>query len=433
MRFGLLMLPTVPGTLEERERLRPIAAHNERWQMMLKQIVEFARMAEDLGVEMVAFPEHHLHTEGLEVGSVPQLHLYVAMNTNHLRVGPIGYVLPGWNPLRLAIEIGWLDQFTKGRTFVGFARGYQHRWLNQMGQKLHVSATTSDQSEIDKTNRKVFEEVFQILKLAWGDEPFSFKGEYYEYPYPYETGTPWPPHKWTEQYGAPGEVENGNVKKIFVVPKPYQRPHPPLFQAFSVSDETIVWCAKQGIIPMTLITHPDAMARVAKLFQDESAKAGRKLELGQRIGVLRQIYFGQNKEETLSAGRDGHRRRRVRQVLGPLRILRGLPAARRRGEMAARQGVGAAERMDHRSDGQGALPVHGIGVRRPAQDGRPGGGGQSGILLLELRSGDDSDGRDEGSVADVRREDHAALQVERPGLCCWRGAGAFDPAPFLYS
>jgi alkanesulfonate monooxygenase SsuD/methylene tetrahydromethanopterin reductase-like flavin-dependent oxidoreductase (luciferase family) len=74
MRFGLLMLPTVPGTLEERERLRPIAAHNERWQMMLKQIVEYARMAEDLGVEMVAFPEHHLHTEGLEVGSVPSLH-----------------------------------------------------------------------------------------------------------------------------------------------------------------------------------------------------------------------------------------------------------------------------------------------------------------------------------------------------------------------
>ena len=144
----------------------------------------------------------------------------------------------------------------------------------------------------------MFEEVFQILKLAWGDEPFSFKGEYYEYPYPYESGTPWPPHKWTEQYGAPGEIVDGKVKKIFVVPKPYQRPHPPLFQAFSVSDETIVWCAKQGIIPMTLITHPDAMARVAKLFQDESAKAGRKLELGQRIGVLRQIYFGQNKEET---------------------------------------------------------------------------------------------------------------------------------------
>ena len=246
MKFGPLVLPTIPATMEERERLRPIAARNDRWQKMIDEVVEFARMAEDLGVEMLAFPEHHLHTEGLEVGSVPQLHLYVAMHTKHLRVGPIGYVLPGWNPLRLAIEIGWLDQLTRGRSFVGFARGYQPRWLNQMGQKLHISAATSDQSDIDRTNRKVFEEVFQILKLAWGDEPFSFKGDYYEYPYPYETGTPWPPHEFTAQYGAPGEVVDGKVKKIFVVPKPYQRPHPPLFQAFSISDETILWCAPRG-------------------------------------------------------------------------------------------------------------------------------------------------------------------------------------------
>ena len=47
MRFGLLLLPTVPGTLEERKRLRPIAAHNDRWQAMIKENVEFARMAED--------------------------------------------------------------------------------------------------------------------------------------------------------------------------------------------------------------------------------------------------------------------------------------------------------------------------------------------------------------------------------------------------
>jgi alkanesulfonate monooxygenase SsuD/methylene tetrahydromethanopterin reductase-like flavin-dependent oxidoreductase (luciferase family) len=361
MKFGLLVLPTIPGTLEERKRLRPIAAHNERWQMMIKEIVEFARMAEDLGVEMLAFPEHHLNTEGVEMGSVPQIHLYVAMHTKRLRVGPIGYVLPGWNPLRLAIEIGWLDQLTQGRTFVGFARGYQHRWLNQMGQKLHVSATTSDQSDIDRTNRKVFEEVFQILKLAWGDEPFSFKGDYYEYPYPYETGTPWPPHEFTAEYGAPGEIENGYVKKIFVVPKPYQRPHPPLFQAFSISDETIIWCARQGIIPMTLVTHPQSMARVAKLFQDESAKTGRKLELGQRVGVLQGGRF--------PAGRDRHRGHRLHEVLGPLRFFRGVPAAGGRGKISTRQGDASPKRVERRPHGEGALPVHGVGVRYPAQDG----------------------------------------------------------------
>jgi alkanesulfonate monooxygenase SsuD/methylene tetrahydromethanopterin reductase-like flavin-dependent oxidoreductase (luciferase family) len=56
-------------------------------------------------------------------------------------------------------------------------------------------------------NREAFDEVLQILKLAWGDEPFSFKGKYYEYPYPYETGTAWKPLRWTQEFGAPGETK----------------------------------------------------------------------------------------------------------------------------------------------------------------------------------------------------------------------------------
>ena len=116
---------------------------------------------------------------------------HVIHNTKRIKVGPIGYVLPGWNPLRLALEIAWLDQLTKGRTFVGFARGYQSRWLNQMAQLIHVSATTSDKSETDRINREAFEEVFRFLKLAWGDEPFRFKGKYYEYPLPQEGTRGW--------------------------------------------------------------------------------------------------------------------------------------------------------------------------------------------------------------------------------------------------
>src|SRR2546428_8670306 len=164
MKFIYFPLPALPATIEDRRRERPIAYRTERWQQMLDEVVELARMAEDLGFEAITFPEHHLATEGLEIGSIPLLSLYVALHTKTIKVGPIGYVLPGWDPLRLAVEIGWLDQLTKGRSFVGFARGYQHRWLNQMAQKLHVSATTSDQSEVDKVNRKGVEEVFQVPK-----------------------------------------------------------------------------------------------------------------------------------------------------------------------------------------------------------------------------------------------------------------------------
>ena len=88
--------------MDEREALRPIAARNDRFQQMLEEIIELSQFAESLGFAAVTFPEHHLHTEGGEMGSVPGLTQHVLANTKTLMAGPIGYVLPGWNPLRLA-------------------------------------------------------------------------------------------------------------------------------------------------------------------------------------------------------------------------------------------------------------------------------------------------------------------------------------------
>ncbi|MBV8771969.1 MAG: LLM class flavin-dependent oxidoreductase [Deltaproteobacteria bacterium] len=305
MKFMYFFLPTLPATFEERRKLRPIAKDRERWQRMIEEVTELARLAEDVGFDAVTFPEHHLHSEGIELGSLPVLTQHVIHNTSHIKVGPIGYVLPGWNPLRLALEIAWLDQLTKGRTFVGFARGYQTRWLNQMAQKVDVSATLSDKGEADRVNREAFEEVFRFLKLAWADEPFRFKGKYYEYPHPQE-GTPWPAAEWTRQCGFPGEVdEQGRIQKINVVPKPYQKPHPPLFQAFSVSEETVRWCAREAIIPTILLPQPPVVRQLVEAYQHEARAAGRTLRLGESVGVLHSIYFAGNKEDARKLGDNG--------------------------------------------------------------------------------------------------------------------------------
>ncbi len=305
MKFMFFVLPTLPATLAERKSMRPIAMHPERWQAMIEEVVELAQLAEEVGFDGFCFPEHHLHSEGIEMGSLPVLTQHVIHNTKRIKVGPIGYVLPGWNPLRLALEIAWLDQLTKGRTFVGFARGYQNRWLSQMAQKIHVSATASDKSETDRTNREAFEEVFRFLKLAWGDEPFSFKGKYYQYPYPQE-GTPWPAAEWTRQYGFPGEVdEAGLIQKLNIVPKPYQRPHPQLFQAFSVSEETIRWCARENIVPTILLPQPPVVRKFAEAYQEEAQKAGRNLKLGEGIGVLHTVNLGKDKAEAYQLGESG--------------------------------------------------------------------------------------------------------------------------------
>lgn len=292
MKFILFLLPTIPATLAERKRLRPIASRTDRWQAMVEEVVELVQLAEDVGFDAVAFPEHHLHSEGFEIGGPPEFLLYVAMHTKRIKIGPIGYVLPSWDPLRLAVTTAWLDQLTKGRSFVGLARGYQSRWFDQMVQKIHIAAATGDHSDLDETNRRAFEEAYQLLKLAWADEPFRFRGEFYEYPYPYDKGTPWPAHAWTREYGAPGEVDaQGRIQKISVVPKPYQKPHPPLFQAFSTSESTIRWCAHEQITPMILLSRPEQLRHLARIYMEEAGRAGRWLALGDGVGVLRQIYF----------------------------------------------------------------------------------------------------------------------------------------------
>ncbi len=71
MKFMYFFLPTLPATPAERRALRPIAHHTERWQQLFEEVVEVTRLAEDLGFDAVCFPEHHLHSEGLEIGSLP--------------------------------------------------------------------------------------------------------------------------------------------------------------------------------------------------------------------------------------------------------------------------------------------------------------------------------------------------------------------------
>jgi len=300
MKFMFFFYPSIPTTMADREKLRPIAARTDRFQNMLDEIIELSRMAEDLGYTAVTFPEHHLHTEGGEMGSLPVLTQHVLANTKKLLAGPIGYVLPGWNPLRLALETAWMDQISKGRTFAGFARGYQSRWLNPMAQQLHgVGATiTYDKKDNDTVNREAFQEVYEILKLAWGKEPFRYKGKYYEYPFPYETGTPWPADRWTRQFGAPGEIDDdGNIQMIDVVPKPYQDPHPLLFQAFSQSEATIRWAAKEGVMPTLITSDLVDLKNFANIMVEAAAEHGRTLQLGEDLGVFRGVYMAENKEQ----------------------------------------------------------------------------------------------------------------------------------------
>src|SRR5262249_27289379 len=150
---------------------------------------------------------------------------------------------PADNPIRVAEDIAMLDHMTGGRANAGFARGYQRRWVDVMAQQMHGihGALPHEHDAIDAANRAAFQEGFRLIRKAGTGDSLPPAGRYWRVP---RGATPWTLEA-TARYG--GGVEDGVVRSVAVVPKPVQRPHPPLFQPFASSERSIRWCATEGV------------------------------------------------------------------------------------------------------------------------------------------------------------------------------------------
>lgn len=217
MKSILFYLPTVGSHAQVQRGMAGVNPQN--YQNMLRQLTRQAQAADELGYWGLSFTEHHFHTEGFEVSNNPiMLGLYLGMQTRHIRVGQMANVLPLHNPLRLAEDLAMLDHMTRGRAFVGIARGFQKRWADIMGQVYGVGGTLSDAGERDRRNRALFEEHWEIIKKAWTTETFTHSGEQWTIPVPDLEF----PYEAVRRYGR-GLDENGVIREVGIAPKPYQR------------------------------------------------------------------------------------------------------------------------------------------------------------------------------------------------------------------
>ncbi len=282
--------PMMPAKDEhDRAARAPIGRNRELYHEVLHDWTDLVRLADDLGVWGISTIEHHLHSEGYEVGPNPGvLNGYWAAIVKNANIGSLGYVMATQDPIRVAEETAILDHLTKGRFFVGLARGYQSRWANILGQHAQAVATLGDKSDDDQLNRRLFEERTEMLLKCWTEESVELKGDTYQAPFPIDTGiVGYPAHEIAARAGAPGEIdENGAVRRVSVVPKPYTLPHPPIFMATSKSPETITYCAEQGFIPTYFMKTAD-VEKHAQLYVESAAAAGIERRLGERQNVVR--------------------------------------------------------------------------------------------------------------------------------------------------
>ena len=300
MKIGTFYLPAIGSKAELQQGMA--GRRTDLYQRMLKNLVEQAQYMDAHGYYGVGFTEHHFHIEGEEVSNNPVLlDCYLGMQTKNIRVGQLGIVLPSQNPLRVAEDVAMLDQMTEGRAFAGFARGYQPRWVNTLGQHYPgLGDSSTSPEDYERIKKELYEEHWEIIIKAWTNPTFAHHGKYWQIP---PKNVFWGAHNVTRAYGR-GVDDQGILQEIGTVPEPYQKPHPPLFQPFSFSESSVRWGTSHGAVPVTVVCHPEICAGQFRAAQEGAASVGRKLSFGQGVGLIREVIVADTDAEALELARN---------------------------------------------------------------------------------------------------------------------------------
>jgi alkanesulfonate monooxygenase SsuD/methylene tetrahydromethanopterin reductase-like flavin-dependent oxidoreductase (luciferase family) len=197
---------------------------------MFEQIEEL----EKLGFYRVWVTEHHFGGYGGAIPHPPTFLAAVARTTVRLRLGVAVSVLPLHNPLELAEAYAMADVISQGRLDFGVGRGSEPIEYRRFGAPPEDAA------------RRV-REATQVILQAWSDKPVHFDGEFFHY------------------------------DRVPVLPKPVQRPRPPIWVGATRTEETFRWAGKNGFDLMTIpFVHPaaDALYALVRIYREELVQAG---------------------------------------------------------------------------------------------------------------------------------------------------------------
>jgi len=204
-------------------------------------------LADQLGFDGVCVNEHHQTA----YGGMPSPNIMaacLARRTKQAKLVILGNVLPLYDhPQRVAEEIAMLDVITKGRVISGMVVGTGMEYFS-----YRINPTYA---------RERFHEAHDLIIKAWTTEgPFSWDGSHYRFRY------------------------------VNIWPRPYQKPHPPIWIPGFGSSETMEWVARQKYTYMVLPTlAPFELRRqAAEYFSQCCAKSGytvRHDQIGWGIGI----------------------------------------------------------------------------------------------------------------------------------------------------
>ena len=170
--------------------------------LVLTETMEQCILADEVGFDQLWFVEHHFLT-GFSASPCPDL-VYAALSqrTTQIRLGLGVVILPYHHPARVAERVAMLDHLSDGRVDFGTGRSAAYE-LTGMG--------------IDpRDSREMWDESLTMIPRIWDSDFFSWEGRFWSMP------------------------------ERQVLPKPYQKPHPPIWVA-ALQPATYDIAAEKGI------------------------------------------------------------------------------------------------------------------------------------------------------------------------------------------
>jgi len=192
MKFGIFYELQLP---------RPWAQDSEY--KLIQNALTQVELADKLGYDYAWEVEHHF-LEEYSHSSAPEVFLAAAsQRTKNIRLGHGIVQLPTNHPARVAERISTLDLVSGGRVEFGIGEGSSVTELHPFERRF-------------RDKRGVWEDAVRAIIPMFGDEGVEYHGEHFDFP-----------------------LRN-------VLPKPYQKPHPPMWVACSQL-ETIEMAGRRGI------------------------------------------------------------------------------------------------------------------------------------------------------------------------------------------
>ncbi|HUB50467.1 MAG TPA: LLM class flavin-dependent oxidoreductase [Acetobacteraceae bacterium] len=269
---------------------------NEKLATTLTKAVEMAKLMDRVGFNAFWMAEHHFQPEGYEgIPNVLMMAMHLVHVTKRLKIGCGFNITPMWHPLRLAEDYAMADILSEGRVIFGVGRGYHTREVETFGAPL------LDQN----ANRELFEEQVDIIFKSFNEESFSYKGKYYTLPpeVPYRGYT---------------------LKELTLVPRPLRRPVECWQPIQSGSQRAFDFMAKHGICGVIGggSAEGGAVERHMIAFRDAYARAGREVELGERLSLGYQFFIAESREAGIREAAKYYEENM--KMFGELRLVRAL-------------------------------------------------------------------------------------------------------------